>query len=112
MYKLNRRVTVTRWVSGKNSIGSPVPTISGSWDKWAQVDERDGRQFTQADQQVWAYDAKIVMRYEKTRPTQSNMTIEYEGARYVIQSVSIKTEGHKKWEVCRCSKVDIPITQS
>lgn len=112
MYKLNRRVTVRQWAASQNSIGSPVQVQVGSWSKWAQVEDRFGNQQVQSDQQVWVYDNKVVMRYEKSRPTLSNMTLDYEGTRMLINSVEIKTEGYKAWEICRCSKVDINIEQS
>lgn len=112
MYKLNRRGTISQWGATQNDIGGPVSSLVDSWEKWMQVDDRDGRSILQSNQQVWAYDYKVIMRFEPTRPTLSNMTIDYGGQRLKINSVQIKTEGHKKWEVCRCSVVDVLVTQS
>lgn len=112
MYKLNLRGTITQWTTVNNAIGTPEKVLVDSWDKWMQVDDRSGSLQTPVQQDVWTYDYKIIMRYEKTRPTKSNMTIDYENGRLIIRSVQIKTEGAKTWEICRCSKVDIEITQS
>lgn len=110
MYKLNRRGTISKCGFNKNAIGTPVKTLAASWTKWMQVEDRSGSIQSPAQQDVWTYDYKVIMRFEKTRPTQSNMTIDYDGGRLQIQSIQIKTEGAKTWEICRCSKTDIEVT--
>lgn len=117
MVKLNRIVTVRRWGATQDEIGGPVAVEVGSWDKWAQVDDRSGSTTQiltsrgggssfQNQQTVWSYDYKVTMRRERTRPTQSNDTVDYEGQRMKVESVDLINEGFKQFEILRCSKVD------
>ena len=110
MVKLNRRVRVI--VSGAvlNDQGGPEAIEVDSWEKWAQVENRSGGNSFQNQQQLWSYDAKITMRHETSRPMQSNYEIEYENARYKVESLSVDSEGFKMYDVCRCSKVDEVVT--
>lgn len=109
MYKLDRRVIIRRWSSIQNTSGGNIATQVASWNKWAEVQERSGSVGDNFQQRTWTYDTTIVMRFEKERPTRSNDTIDYEGTRYEVQSVSIKREGHKQWEVIRVVKLDVDI---
>lgn len=111
MYKLNRRVIVRRYGSVKNEFGGLVSVPIGSWEKWATVEDRRGdfnddyQQFNDDYQQSkWAYDTKVVMRYERERPTKVNDTIDYEGLHKII-SVEIKNEGAKWYEILRCKNI-------
>lgn len=109
---LNRRGEVIVIGSAQNDQGGNIPggVEVDRWEKWMHIEDRSGGNSFPYQQQVWEYDAKIIMRYERTRPTKSNYYIEYENARYKINSVSIDSEGYKGYEVCRCSKVDANIT--
>ncbi len=108
---LNRRVTVIipgRTVSdqGGNENATPIDT----WEKWAHIDNRTGSNAFTNQQQTWQYDYKVIMRFERTRPTQSNYEIQYDGYRMKVESVSIDSEGYKGYEICRCSKIDEVVT--
>lgn len=110
MVKLNRRVIVIVTGSTVNEMGGPVAVDIDSWEKWAQVENRTGSNSNQYQQQVWQYNYKVIMRYERTRPTQSNYEIQYEGHRMKVESVEIDSEGYKGFEICRCSKIDEAVT--
>ena len=120
MYKLNRRVTVHRWTSVKNEFGGLEPVEVANWSKWAEVrasnwvnldiyNTRSGSINNEYEQGKWEYDATIIMRFEKERPTRSNDTIEYEGTNYIINSISIFEENAKNFEVLKCTKIDSQI---
>lgn len=110
--RYNRIVWVVEIASAQNDQGGNIPggIEVARWKKWAAIQDRSGsNQFTN-QQQVWDYDYKIMMRFERTRPTKSNYMIEYEGHRLKIESLSLDSEGYKDEEVCRCSKVDEVVT--
>lgn len=106
MYKLNRRVTIKRYTTSQNSIGGLQAVQTGVWNKWANVEERSGNVTRDYNQDQWAYDTTIVMRYEKERPTRSNDVIYYENTPYRINSIKIKNEGAKSWEEIKVTKID------
>lgn len=110
MVKLNRRVRVIVSSAVQNDQGGNECIEVDSWEKWAQVENRTGGNSFPSQQQVWEYDAKITMRHETSRPMQSNYEIEYENARYKVESLSVDSEGFKMYDVCRCSKVDEVVT--
>jgi hypothetical protein len=117
LYKLNLRVKIKRWSTIKNEFGGLEPIEVASWFKWAEVrasnwinldmfNTRSGRTNSEYDQEKWQYDATIILRYEKERPTHSNDTIEYENAIYKINSISINNEYAKNYEIIKCTKID------
>ena len=106
MYKLNRRVTIKRYSTASNEFGGLEPVMSSYWSKWASIDDRQGLQLDQYQQAMWTYDSVIVMRYEPERATRSNDVIEYEGWNHKINSLSLKHEGGKFWEVIKVVKLD------
>lgn len=112
MYKLNRRVTVRRYTSVKNDFGGLTSVQTASWNKWAQVEQRNATELATLQQQVWEYDQRFILRYEVERPTKSNDLLEYEGRLYVINSVSINSEGFKAFEVIRCQRIDTNINSA
>jgi SPP1 family predicted phage head-tail adaptor len=114
MVKLNRRVTVQVTGATRNDQGGLVADVVDSWDKWAHVENRSGSNSSPLQQQVWDYDYKITMRFEKSRPTQSNYEIIYGTKRLKINSVSIDSEAFQFFEVLRCSTIDnlVSINQS
>ena len=117
LYKLNSRVKVIRWGASKNEFGGLQALELASWYKWAEVrasnwinldlfNTRSGRANDDFNQQKWDYDTTIILRYEKERPTRSNDTIEYDGASYIINSITVNNEYSRNYEVIKCSKVD------
>ena len=106
MYKLNRRVTIKRFTTAKNSIGGLEAVQTGAWNKWAEVQERSGGSARDYQQDQWSYTHIIVLRFEKERPTRSNDVIYYENVPHKINSISIKTEGAKSWEFINATKID------
>lgn len=87
-------------------MGGLVSVLTGSWSKWAEVQDRSGDEQKQYDQSQWTLQSIIVMRYEKERPLRSNDVIEYESQFYKILNISIRKEGHKFWEYVNAIKLD------
>lgn len=106
MYKLNRRVTIKRYTTSQNAIGGLQVIQTGSWNKWAEVQERSGNVTRDYQQDQWSYDYTIVLRYEKERPTRSNDVIYYDNIPHRINGISIKNEGAKSWEIIKVTRVD------
>ena len=120
LYKFARRVKINRWANTQNEFGGLEAVIADSWYKWAEVrasnwinldmfNTRSGNINSQYEQNKWDYDTTIILRYEKDRPTRSNDTIEYEGAYYIINSISVNNEYSRNYEVLKCSKIDANI---
>lgn len=106
MYKLDSRVNINRYTTAKNEFGGLVAVLTGSWSKWAEVQDRTGSSAQNYQQTQWSYDNVIVMRYEIERPTRSNDVVEYESQFYKINSIQIKSEGFKMWELLQVTKID------
>lgn len=106
MYKLDRRVTIFRYTTSQNEMGGLVSVLTGSWSKWAEVQDRSGDEQKQYDQSQWTLQSIMVMRYEKDRPLRSNDVIQYENEFYKILNISIRREGHKFWEYVNTIKLD------
>lgn len=104
--RYNRIVWVVIMSYVKNDQGGLDTVEVDRWKKWASIQDRSGSNRFTNQQQVWDYDYKVMMRFERTRPTKSNYMIEYEGYRLKIENLSLDSEGYKDEEVCRCSKVD------
>ena len=104
---LNRRITLTSWGSTKDAGGGPVATLNTSYQIWAKVEARSGMPFTGEQQQVWNYDYKVTFRYEKSRVVTSNFTIDYDGKRLSIKSISYVDEGNRKYCICKCSATEL-----
>lgn len=90
----------------QNLSGGNVAVQTGSWNKWATVEERSGNRNDDYGQSKYPYTTRIIMRYEKERPTRSNDTIDYEGTRYEITSVRVSSEARSQWEICEVQKID------
>lgn len=108
--KLNRRIQLKAWGSEQDDIGAPRKTLLNYYGIWAQVEDRSGHLYLGQEQTTWNYDYKITFRYEKTRPVASNMTIDYDGKRLAINSVSYQNEGNRRYTIVRCSTTDQAIS--
>lgn len=107
--EMNRRITFRSWGSTQDEGGGAIALLLLSYTIWAKVEPRSGQFFSGEQQQLWTYDYKITCRYEKSRVISSNFTIDYDGKRLSINSVSFEQEGNRKNVVLRCSTVDADI---
>lgn len=104
--QLNRRVILRRWGSSVDDGGGILALLVSAWSRWAKVEDRQGSIVSPHAQEQWQYDYKITLRYEKSRPIQSNDTIDYDGKRLKIKSLSILEEGQRRYYVCRCTTIE------
>lgn len=104
--KLNRRVTIRRWATQQDDGGGSDKVLVDAWDTWAQVEDRSGFSIHSQEQDQWQYDYKVTMRYAESRKVGSNDTIDYEDKRLKINSLSVKSEGSKRFIICRCSTIE------
>lgn len=104
--QLNRRITIKSWGNTQDEAGGVIPTLTASYTMWAKVENRNGNLFLGQQQREWSYDYKVTFRYEKSRIVSSGMTIDYDGKRLAINSLSYVDEGQKKYAIARCSALD------
>lgn len=110
--ELNRRVTVKSWGHTQDEAGGLIDTLTASYTIWAKVEDRNGRQMISEQQREWDYDYKVTFRYEKSRIVTSGMTIDYDGKRLAINSLSYINEGNRKFCIARCSTQDVLVNAS
>lgn len=103
----DRRVTIEKWVAVKVAGGGSQGGVGGSWEMWANIENRDGRLMTGQDQRQWSYDYKVIVRYERTREINTKDILVYGTIRMAINSVSIDREGMKEEYVLRCSTTSL-----
>ena len=104
--QLNRRVTLKAWGSTQDEAGGVIASVVAFYPIWAKVEDRNGRLYQGEQQREWSYDYKVTFRYEKSRVVSSGMTIDYDGKRLTINSISFLDEGQRKYAVARCSALD------
>lgn len=107
---LNRRITIKTSTYVQDAGGGISADETDSYSMWAQVEERSGFPVISEGQQVWRYDYKIKVRYERTRIIRSNQTIEFDDKTLSVNSVGFQNEGKRKYAILRCSATDNNIT--
>lgn len=110
--ELNRRVILKSWGSQQDTGGGAIATLLNMYTLWANVQARSGQPYTGEQQQIWNYDYKVKVRYEKSRIIKSNVTVDYDNKRLCINSISFEDEGNRKYCVLRCSTTDVNIADS
>lgn len=106
---MNRRITFRSWGSTQDEGGGAIATLLNTYTIWAKVEPRSGQLYSGEQQALWAYDYKITFRYEKSRVVLSNYTIDYDGKRLRINSVSFENEGNRKYVIAKCTTLDAAI---
>lgn len=111
MYKLNRRIILKAWDSETDIYGGNNAVPVASYELWAEASDRSGSIMDNYMQAVWQYDMKFVFRDEKSRQAGSNYTIDYDGKRFVIKSITHDKEAHRAYIIARCSAIDVQIDE-
>lgn len=101
--KLNTRINIITSTPSQDAGGGLSEVRTDDYPLWAKVEARDGRMITGESQVQWSYNYKIIFRYEKSRPVSSGQTIEYDGKRLMIHSISYEDEGKRRYCIARCS---------
>lgn len=106
--QFNVRITIKPFASAvQDEGGGLTASDDDSYSMWAQVeDDRSGFPFTGEEQQIWNYDYRFRVRYEKTRIIKSNYFVEFDNKTLKINSVSFKEEGKRRYSILRCSTTD------
>lgn len=104
--QMNSKIILKSWGSVTDEGGGSTAVLTNSYSLWAKVEDRSGTTLTSQAQPQWSYDYKITFRYEKSRIVNSNQTIDYDGKRLAINSLSYQDEGNRKYVVARCSTTD------
>jgi SPP1 family predicted phage head-tail adaptor len=110
--ELDRRINFKSWGATQDPGGGAIPIILLTYNIWAKVEARSGQMYTGEQQSVWNYDYKITFRFEKSRVVASNYTIDYDGKRLSINSVSFIEEGNRKFVIVKCTTTDASIDTS
>lgn len=105
--KFDRRVTVSTTTNVVDAGGGVSKSALTSWELWANIEDKSGGLSNTEGQRMWSYDTVIRVRYDSLKPIKSNYTITYETFKYVINSITVKSEGKKQFVELRCSKNSI-----
>ena len=108
--KLNRRITIKQWNLTTDIGGGSYYTQSASWATWAEKVNVAGSQSNTEAVQQWEYNTTFKIRFNEA--VRSNMTVDEGGARWLINSIEVDSEGYKEFMYLRCSKTDINIDVS
>ena len=104
--ELNRRITIKSYTTTQDAGGGSTSTESASYSMWAKVEDRTGQWIDGQGQLLWKYDYKITVRHELSRIIKSNMIVQYDGKKLLINSVAPNSEGIRKYDILRCSAID------
>lgn len=100
---MNRKITLTSYTSTVDAGGGVSALADQIYTVWAKVESRSGSLFTSKEQALWNYDYKITFRYDTTKNITSNFTLDYDGKKLSINSLSIEEEGNRRFIIARCS---------
>ncbi len=101
------RLIIRSWDYTQDDIGGLIPGESSSWEIWADVENRAGKNITQNAQNTWTYDYKIKVRYESTRVIGSGNTINYDDKVLAIRSVQFDKERDRRYVNLYCEAIDV-----
>ena len=107
--ELNRRITIKTTTYDQDAGGGISADETESYILWAKVEERSGVANSSNEQQIWNYDYRITVRYEKSRIIKSNQTIGFDGKTLSVNSVSFEKEGKRWYTILRCATTDTNI---
>jgi len=100
----DRKVEFVNYTDGQDTYGGPTSTERERFEKWANVKDRSGGPQNGQAQEVWQYDAEVVIRYD-ARVTSGSIMV-YSGNRYKINNLRISGEGYKKEMIMQTSKIE------
>lgn len=109
--KLNRIITFEVWEYSQDNGGGAIGAVIDTWNQRAHILDRNsyrsalGAVDDSQAQQQWSFQFKVTVR-KLTQQITSNMTFLYEGFRYVINEISVESEGHKRFYIIRASKTE------
>lgn len=111
--EMRSQITLRRWAYQQDEAGGSEKVLTATWSVRAKVEDRSGTIVNPQSQDQWKYDYRISFYYEPSRIVISNDTIDYDGKRLRINSLSIKEEGMRREVIARCSTIEnLPLDTS
>lgn len=104
--KMNERVDIITIASTKADNGRPIASEISRETRWAKVEDRQGVMVYDKAQIQFIYDYKITFRHYPSNALINTNILEYKGQKLSIKSIQIKSEGSRRFEVVRCSKLE------
>ena len=98
---MRNKITFSVWTHTKDNGGGLTPSVSSTFEVWANIEARSGFIQTANDQRQWPYDYRITVRYDDR--INEKLTITHSGKVLQINSMQIQDEGKNKLLVLRCS---------
>lgn len=98
---LDRKVIFENWDYTKDIGSGNVKTLRNSFARLAKFENRTGQEIVTGAQQVYPYNAKVVVRYNPN--IVSTTTFVHSNSRYKIESISIDDERKKRFMIIRSS---------
>lgn len=110
--QMDQQVVIRRWSKVKDSAGGLREVNTDSWTLWAAQEGRKGFALTNNQQMTWSYKQVFTVYYESDRRIYSNDTVDYDGQRFRINSVSNQTEGNRQMIEIETSTTGTAITDN
>jgi SPP1 family predicted phage head-tail adaptor len=84
--------------------GGVTDTVIEQWNAWAEINDRSGNTYNAQSQDLTAYNYRVRVRFDSRFKSTTKMI--YEGQVCTSGSVSIETEGLKRFMVLQFSRTD------
>ena len=84
--------------------GGVTDTVIDQWNAWAEINDRSGNTYNAQSQDLTSYNYRVRVRFDSRFKSTTKMI--YEGQVCTCGSVSIETEGMKRFMVLQFSRTD------
>ncbi len=84
--------------------GGVTDTTTEQWSAWADIQDRSGNTFAAQAQDLTQYDYRVRVRYDSRFKSTTKMI--YEGQVCTCGSVTVESEGKKRFMVLRFARTD------
>jgi len=102
--KLNRYPLFQNESYTVDAGGGVTDTVIEQWNAWAEINDRSGNTYNAQSQDLTAYNYRVRIRFDSRFKSTTKMI--YEGQGCTCGSVSIETEGMKRFMVLQFSRTD------
>jgi len=102
--KLNRYPLFQNESYTVDAGGGVTDTVIEQWNAWAEINDRSGNTYNAQSQDLTAYNYRVRIRFDSRFKSTTKMI--YEGQVCTCGSVSIETEGMKRFMVLQFSRTD------
>lgn len=102
--EMNRRPTFRNESYLVDSGGGPRTVTIEQWDVWAEIKDRTGNTYAAQATDLVRYDYRVRVRYDNRFSSSTVMV--YNDQECKCESMSIETEGKKRFLILRYSKIE------